>query len=124
MDQASEQYPCSETLSPSSTRTTPVHVVTSHFVVLPMQTLAWRVRRDAVLSVKGVRVWLTRDTSYVDYWLAAGDTLALRRCERIWIGVEGDASAEVIVTARYGGAEVGDVSLWARLSNIFRGGVG
>lgn len=124
MVQASEQYPCSEALSSSSTRTTPVHVVTSHFAVLPMQTLAWRVRHDAVLSVKGMRVWLTRDTSYIDYWLAPGDTLALRRGERIWIGVEGDALAEVIVTARYGGADAGAGSFWRRLTAMFRGGVG
>jgi hypothetical protein len=124
MDQASKQYPGSKTLMPGSTRTMPVHVVTSHFAVLPMQTLAWRVRQDAMLSVKGARVWLTRDTSYVDYWLSPGDTLALRPGERIWIGVEGDAEAEVIVTARYEGMQVGAGSVWAKWHDIFRRGVG
>lgn len=122
MDQASPQNVSLEALSPCSTSALPLHVVTSHFVVLPMQTLSWRVHHDAVLSVKTARIWLTRDTCYIDYWLAPGETLPLRRGERIWIGVDGKASAEVVVTARYRGTD--GMSLWKKWTAIFRRGVG
>jgi len=77
--------------------------ITIHFSVVPLKTVEWRVRADSELQVKGACVWLTRLRSDYDHWLLPGDTIRLKRGERIWLSVDGEMSADVAVTHHYAG---------------------
>jgi len=61
------------------------------FAVAAGETVSLRIRRDAVISTAGARLWVTRAGDEWDYWLEPGATLSLLRGERIWI--TGDAPA-------------------------------
>jgi len=74
------------------------------FAIAAGETVSLRIRRDAVISAAGARLWVTRAGDEWDYWLEPGATLGLMRGERIWItrDVEGLAAcatdAEVTLT--------------------------
>jgi len=59
------------------------------FAVAAGETVSLRIRRDAVISAAGARLWVTRAGDEWDYWLEPGNSLGLSRGERIWI--TGDA---------------------------------
>jgi len=56
------------------------------------------VARSTRLVVSGAPVWLTRSDDIEDYWLEPGRVLRLRRGERLWLGVERGACAQVAFT--------------------------
>ncbi|MBN3804943.1 DUF2917 domain-containing protein [Paraburkholderia sp. Ac-20336] len=59
------------------------------------ETLPLRVARSTKLTVRGGAVWITRSDDTLDYWLQPGQTLHLRRGERLWLGAEGAQHAKV-----------------------------
>jgi len=59
------------------------------------ETLPLRVARSTKLTVRGGAVWITRSDDTLDYWLQPGQTLHLRRGERLWLGAEGARHAKV-----------------------------
>lgn len=65
------------------------------FEVLADQVASVRVARSTRLKVQCGAVWLTRSDDTADYWLEPGNTLRLRRGERLWIGAEGGKPAWV-----------------------------
>ncbi|CAB3798615.1 hypothetical protein LMG28138_04468 [Pararobbsia alpina] len=101
MDQASQQSACSGLSSDQTSESARSPRITIHFSVAPMETVEWRVRVASELQVNGARIWLTRASSEYDYWLQPGDSLRLKRGERIWLSVDGDMSADVSLTSRY-----------------------
>ncbi|MBC8749969.1 MULTISPECIES: DUF2917 domain-containing protein [Paraburkholderia] len=58
-------------------------------------TLPLKVARSTKLRVHGGAVWLTRSDDTMDYWLQPGQTLHLRRGERLWLSAEGATFAKV-----------------------------
>ncbi|WP_091907991.1 DUF2917 domain-containing protein [Chitinasiproducens palmae] len=60
----------------------------------------WRLRWGGSLRLDGpadARLWLTRDGDPRDYWLGAGETVTLRRGERVWLGNESTRALAVAV---------------------------
>lgn len=68
------------------------------FAVAAGETVTLRIRRDAVVSSAGARLWVTRAGDQWDYWLKPGETLRLSRGERVW--VTGDIDAHATTGAR------------------------
>jgi hypothetical protein len=101
MDQVSQQSVSSSLSSDEAGEIARGPRITIHFSVVPMKTVEWRVRAHSELQVKGACVWLTRLSSDYDYWLLPGDTIRLKRGERIWLSVDGEISADVSLTSRY-----------------------
>ncbi|MEX3784821.1 DUF2917 domain-containing protein [Paraburkholderia sp. BR14374] len=58
-------------------------------------TLPLKVARSTKLIVRGGAVWVTRSDDTKDYWLQPGQTLHLRRGERLWLSAEGATFAKV-----------------------------
>ncbi|MGF6791822.1 DUF2917 domain-containing protein [Paraburkholderia sp. 35.1] len=58
-------------------------------------TLPLKVARSTKLRVHGGAVWVTRSDDTKDYWLQPGQTLHLRRGERLWLSAEGATFAKV-----------------------------
>ncbi|GAB7536664.1 DUF2917 domain-containing protein [Burkholderia sp. 22PA0106] len=65
------------------------------FEIQAGETVPMVVAHSTRLTVQGATVWATRSEDVDDYFLAPGATLRLRRGERLWLGVEGPASAQV-----------------------------
>ncbi|KAF1030016.1 MAG: hypothetical protein GAK40_00202 [Burkholderia plantarii] len=65
------------------------------FELPPGETVPMKVVRSTRLTVQGATVWVTRSHDTGDYFLASGDTLRLRRGERLWLATEGPAAASV-----------------------------
>ncbi|WP_321890867.1 DUF2917 domain-containing protein [Paraburkholderia tropica] len=65
------------------------------FEVEARQVASVRVSRSTRLTVRCGAVWVTRSDDTADYWLEPGQTLRLRRGERLWIGAEQGAAARV-----------------------------
>ncbi|WP_321785592.1 DUF2917 domain-containing protein [Paraburkholderia sp. J94] len=65
------------------------------FEVEAHQVASVRVSRSTRLTVHCGAVWLTRSDDTADYWLEPGQTVRLRRGERLWIGAEQGAPAWV-----------------------------
>ncbi|HTI17062.1 MAG TPA: DUF2917 domain-containing protein [Trinickia sp.] len=65
------------------------------FEIEPRETAAMMIEHSTRLSVEGASVWVTRSNDVEDYWLCPGDSLLLRRGERLWLSVDGDRSARV-----------------------------
>jgi len=74
--------------------------VVVHVVVTPGATFSWRVNAATELSVNGARIWLTRSQSPYDYWLTPGNSLRLKRGERLWVSTDGDAPAHLALSSR------------------------
>jgi hypothetical protein len=58
-------------------------------------TLPLKVAHSTRMTVRGGAVWVTRSDDTEDYWLRPGDTLHLRRGERLWLSAEGASVAQV-----------------------------
>jgi hypothetical protein len=101
MEPVSQQFASSGLSSDEAGEAARCPRITIHFSVAPMVTVEWRVRAASELQVTGARVWLTRLSLDYDYWLQPGDTLRLKRGERIWLSVDGDMSADVSLTSDY-----------------------
>ncbi|MGS0896508.1 DUF2917 domain-containing protein [Burkholderia stagnalis] len=63
------------------------------FEIPPGETVPLKVRRSTRLIVQCGPVWATRSNDVDDYFLADGETLKLRRGERLWLSVDGNESA-------------------------------
>ncbi|WP_431820603.1 DUF2917 domain-containing protein [Burkholderia sp. F1] len=63
------------------------------FEIPPGETVPMRVQRSTRLTVQCGPVWATRSNDVGDYFLADGETLRLRRGERLWLSAEGAGSA-------------------------------
>jgi hypothetical protein len=69
------------------------------FAVAAGETVSLKIRRDAVVSAAGARLWVTRAGDEWDYWLKPGETLRLARDERVWVtGDAGDGSDATPIT--------------------------
>ncbi|MBJ9963745.1 DUF2917 domain-containing protein [Burkholderia seminalis] len=75
--------------------------VVIRFAVAPRTTMTWRAPRDAELRTQGAALWVTRPPSIDDDWVRPGDVLRIARGERIWLGTDGDRSAEATITTAY-----------------------
>jgi hypothetical protein len=58
------------------------------FEIQPGETIPLRVVRSTRLSVQGGLVWATRSNDVDDYFLVAGESLKLRRGERLWLSCD------------------------------------
>jgi len=107
MDQASPQCMDDDSRRVAYQQDECLPKVVVHFSVVPGATLTWRVQTDSTLNVQGERLWLTRISSPYDHWLAPGETLQLRRGERVWVSTDGERAARVSLScalpARGGG---------------------
>jgi len=65
------------------------------FEVRTEEVASIRVAHSTRVTVRCGTVWVTRSDDVEDYWLEPGQTLRLRRGERLWIGAEGDRPAWV-----------------------------
>ncbi|RQR63665.1 DUF2917 domain-containing protein [Burkholderia sp. Bp9126] len=63
------------------------------FEIPPGETVPMKVQRSTRLTVQCGPVWATRSNDVDDYFLADGETLKLRRGERLWLSAEGGQSA-------------------------------
>jgi hypothetical protein len=72
--------------------------VVMHFEVQPGATLSWRVDAHCELCVNSERVWVTRVASPYDYWLQPGNSIQLRRGERVWVSTDGRVAARLSLT--------------------------
>ncbi len=78
------------------------------FTVAAGETVSLKVKRDALMSAAGTRLWVTRAGDEWDYWLKPGETLRLSRGERVWVtgeahepaasGIVATTDAEVLIT--------------------------
>ena len=59
------------------------------------ETLSMKVARSTKMVVHGGAIWVTRSDDTEDYWLQPGNTLRLRRGERLWLSAEGTTHAKV-----------------------------
>ena len=75
-----------------------------------------RVQRSTRLTVQCGPVWATRSNDVEDYFLVDGDTLKLRRGERLWLSAESGHGAHVAFSVSRPPAEVA-LSGLARLRN-------
>ncbi|ABC37832.1 DUF2917 domain-containing protein [Burkholderia thailandensis] len=95
------------------------------FEIQPGETVPMKVARSTRLTVRGASVWATRSNDVADYFLLPGDTLKLRRGERLWLSVDGETSACVSFSAivpPQQAAVSGIVRLAARFVALFRDG--
>ena len=63
------------------------------FEIPPGETVPMKVQRSTRLSVQCGPVWATRSNDVDDYFVLDGETLRLRRGERLWLSTEGGQSA-------------------------------
>ncbi|WP_179401126.1 DUF2917 domain-containing protein [Burkholderia guangdongensis] len=95
------------------------------FEIQPGETVPMKVVRSTRLTVHGGPVWATRSNDVDDYFLAPGDTLRLRRGERLWLSAEGGQSACVAFSVAQPAKEVarnGLERLRARFAAMFHDG--
>ncbi|AOK18418.1 hypothetical protein WT26_18940 [Burkholderia cepacia] len=59
------------------------------------ETVPLKVQRSTRLVVQCGPVWATRSNDVDDYFLVDGETLKLRRGERLWLSAEGREGARV-----------------------------
>ncbi|MEK6423168.1 MAG: DUF2917 domain-containing protein [Burkholderia gladioli] len=88
------------------------------FEIQAGETVPMVVAHSTRLTVQGATVWATRSEDVDDYFLAPGATLCLRRGERLWLGVEGPASAQVAFSVAPSACQAAR-SVIARLANRF-----
>jgi hypothetical protein len=69
--------------------------------VPPAQTVSLRLRADSELRSEQGGVWATRILAPYDHWIQPGAVLRLKRGERIWLGNDGDATAQVSLTSAF-----------------------
>jgi hypothetical protein len=95
------------------------------FEIQPGETVPMKVTRSTRLTVHGGPVWATRSNDVDDYFLAPGDTLRLRRGERLWLSAEGRDSACVAFSVSRPAKEAartGFARLRARFAALFHDG--
>ncbi|AOJ70138.1 MULTISPECIES: DUF2917 domain-containing protein [Burkholderia] len=95
------------------------------FEIQPGETVPMKVARSTRLAVRGAPVWATRSNDIADYFLSPGETLKLRRGERLWLSADGAASACVsfsIAVPPQQAAVSGLLRLAARFAALFRDG--
>ncbi|WP_321806797.1 DUF2917 domain-containing protein [Burkholderia sp. BCC1993] len=80
------------------------------------ETVPMRVQRSTRLTVQCGPVWATRSNDVEDYFLVDGETLRLRRGERLWLSAEGRQGAQVAFSVSRPAGEVARGAL-ARLRN-------
>ena len=59
------------------------------------ETVPMKVQRSTRLTIYCGPVWATRSNDVDDYFLEPGETLHLRRGERLWLSAEGGQGARV-----------------------------
>ncbi|AJY14288.1 DUF2917 domain-containing protein [Burkholderia dolosa] len=59
------------------------------------ETVPMKVQRSTRLTVQCGPLWATRSNDVDDYFLVDGETLRLRRGERLWLSAEGAQGARV-----------------------------
>lgn len=72
------------------------------FEIQPRETVRMAVARHAALAACGARIWVTRRSDLVDYWLTPGEKLALRAGDLLWVSVEGEQAGRVVLTTPAG----------------------
>ncbi|AJY41161.1 DUF2917 domain-containing protein [Burkholderia humptydooensis] len=95
------------------------------FEIQPGETVPMKVARSTRLTVRGAPVWATRSNDVHDYFLCAGETLKLRRGERLWLSADGETSACVsfsMIVPPQQAAVSGIMRLAARFVALFRDG--
>lgn len=95
------------------------------FEIPPGETVPMRVQRSTRLVVQCGPVWATRSNDVDDYFLADGETLKLRRGERLWLSAEGREGACVAFSVSLPPREValgGLTRLRERVSALFHDG--
>ncbi|KVD88978.1 hypothetical protein WS62_16765 [Burkholderia sp. ABCPW 14] len=95
------------------------------FEIQPGETVPMKVVRSTRLSVRGASVWATRSNDVHDYFLSPGETLKLRRGERLWLSADGETSACVsfsIAMPPQQAAVSGIVRFATRFAALFRDG--
>ncbi|KAB0635091.1 DUF2917 domain-containing protein [Burkholderia latens] len=65
------------------------------FEIPPGETVPMKVQRSTRLTVQCGPVWATRSNDVEDYFLVDGETLKLRRGERLWLSAESGQGAHV-----------------------------
>ena len=75
--------------------------VVIHFAVAPHATMTWRAHRDAEIRAHNVALWVTRPPCVDDFWVRPGETMHIRRGERIWLSADGEIPAEMSITTAY-----------------------
>lgn len=80
------------------------------------ETVPMKVQRSTRLTVQCGPVWATRSNDVEDYFLVDGETLRLRRGERLWLSAEGRQGAHVAFSVSRSAGEVARGAL-ARLRN-------
>ncbi|MCA7971684.1 DUF2917 domain-containing protein [Burkholderia semiarida] len=98
MDQASPLFDRRDR-RPAGTIALPTVVI--RFAIAPRTTMTWRAPRDAEIRAHDAALWITRPPSVDDYWVRPGDVLRIARGERIWLGADGDRSAQASITTAY-----------------------
>ncbi|MGU7781320.1 DUF2917 domain-containing protein [Burkholderia sp. PU8-34] len=81
------------------------------FEIPPGETVPMKVQRSTRLTVQCGPVWATRSNDVDDYFLVDGETLKLRRGERLWLSAEGGQSACVAFSVARPPKEVALTSL-------------
>ncbi|WJN76142.1 hypothetical protein OH687_04705 [Burkholderia anthina] len=95
------------------------------FEIPPGETVPMKVQRSTRLTVQCGPVWATRSNDVDDYFLADGETLKLRRGERLWLSAEGREGACVAFSVSRPPREValgGLTRLRERVSALFHDG--
>jgi Protein of unknown function (DUF2917) len=75
--------------------------IAMQFAVEPGAPLLCLVRMESEIRSNNARVWLTRERDERDYWLLPGESVQVRRGERIWLSAEGSVAAELTLTHDY-----------------------
>ncbi|ABI88495.1 hypothetical protein CH72_1847 [Burkholderia ambifaria AMMD] len=70
------------------------------------ETVPMKVQRSTRLTVQCGPVWATRSNDVEDYFLVDGETLRLRRGERLWLSAESGQGAHVAFSVSRPAAEV------------------
>ncbi|WP_175674974.1 DUF2917 domain-containing protein [Burkholderia ambifaria] len=70
------------------------------------ETVPMKVQRSTRLTVQCGPVWATRSNDVEDYFLVDGETLRLRRGERLWLSAESGQVAHVAFSVSRPAAEV------------------
>ncbi|PRE93400.1 DUF2917 domain-containing protein [Burkholderia multivorans] len=95
------------------------------FEIPPGETVPMKVQRSTRLTVQCGPVWATRSNDVDDYFLVDGETLRLRRGERLWLSAEGGQSACVAFSVSRPAKDValgGLARLRERVSALFHNG--
>lgn len=95
------------------------------FEIPPGETVPMKVQRSTRLSVQCGPVWATRSNDVDDYFLLDGETLRMRRGERLWLSAEGGQSACVAFSVARPAKQValsGLARLRERFASLLRDG--